>query len=203
VTTPGRNRALAVSIGLVLVAVLAAFVFVSPRDAATPTLPVPQSDVAAGQVGDPSGGRNVAAVPLPATQADPALARDLAALAAGRGADLPRPDPRSSWLPVTLVSVEAHGARIIFTHRIDINRDTYDGPNPPREIVPGFSVAQCAAFTCFPFTMAFDVIACHDLAVAELLDRGAQATFVYRDRNGRDIGSITVTGEACDRLAAL
>jgi hypothetical protein len=198
---PGRNRIFAGTIGTILVAVLAAFIIVSPRNDSNPMQPQP--DTAVRQDGGQVAGRGGAATPSPAVEVDPSLAGDIAALAAERGGDLPRHDPRSSWLPVTLVSVEARGDRIVFSHLIDIDRDTYDGPNPPREIVPGFSVGQCAAFTCFPFTMAFDAVACDDPIVAELLDRGAQATFVYLDRNGRDIGNITVTGPACDRLAAL
>ena len=79
---------------------------------------------------------------------------------------------------------------------VDVSVADLDPSNLPAELVPEIAPRACDTGVCFDFTAALaDKVCTADFA--PLMERGATATFNYRDRNDVPIGNKSVVWEDC------
>ena len=156
----------------------------------------------AGGAGNAAGGGPVAEAGASAVSGepaivDPALANDVASLAAARQLDLPAADAGAAGIPVTLIVVAADGVGLSLEYSVAIDSANFEVTAPRLALVPGLDVLECDEYACFEFTPEFAAAVCADAELADLLGRGAIATFTYRDINQAEIGRIPVSGQDC------
>jgi hypothetical protein len=182
---------------IVLIAVSVIIITSIPRDGDGPS-----PTELAGAAGNEAGGEPAADAGAPAAGGetavvDPALANDVASLAAARQQGLPAADARATGTPVTLVAVAADGVALSVEYSVAIDAANFEATAPRMALVPGLDVLECDEYACFEFTPEFAAVVCADNELADLLVRGATATFTYRDVNQTEIGRIPVSGEDC------
>lgn len=155
---------------------------------------VPQNVTVAGAVVGQDG---VARMEMPVgadTRPDPdsILQGEIDAYAARVAMNLPQAD---GW--DTLEAIEVDGFLIIHSHRIDISLRAYTLPITPRlEVVPHLEGWLCDGSTCFEFDRSYADEPCRS-EIRLLLDQGAVAVYRYRDVEGLQIGTITVSAADC------
>ncbi len=182
---------------VILLAVAVIFITSIPRDGGGTSSTGLAAGADRGAEGEPAANAGVPAAGGEPSIVDPALVNDVASLAAARQLDLPAVDARAAAIPVTLVAVAADGVALSIEFSVAIDAANFEATAPRQAVVPGLDVLECDEYACFEFTAEFAAAACADTELAELLVRGAIATFTYRDINLTEIGRIPVSGEDC------
>jgi len=186
-----------VAIPMVAVIVITSF----PRDAAEPQVSEGAAEIAA--VAEENRAANQApadvSAPLPV---DETLANDIAAIASARQQSASEGNIGATDIPVQFVAATADETMLLLDYRVDIDVPNFDGPTPPKAIVPGLVAFECDDYACFEFTPDFTATVCQDAEIVALLSRGATAIFTYRDANDADIARFTVSGRDCGASGA-
>jgi hypothetical protein len=135
------------------------------------------------------------ALPEP-VEPSPELQAAIAAYVDALAAELPRTHGKVSVDTVAVVGNQLH-----FVNTIQIDLADYQYAYDPAFLGPRLLGWSCDGSMCFEFADDYAREPCRS-DIAQLIEGGAVAIYVYRDLRGRFMGQMAVTGTECARLAA-